>query len=326
MNEKVKLQILNKIKEYDTIVISRHIRPDGDAVGSTKGFTKLLRDTFPQKHIYLTDDDFSDYLAFCGGEDEVPPETYAGALLIVIDTGTRKRISNRNYALAKEIVKIDHHIEADPYGDINWVEDFRSSACEMIADFFVTFKDELCMTPEAASFIYMGMVTDSGRFRFEGVTGETMRLAGALLDFHPDTETLFAHLYTEEPSAFALKVHVYDNLKITPNGVAYIYMDRAAQEKFGLNLEGASSVVGELSDIRGSLIWVAFIENLAEGNIRVRLRSRYLGINDLAKRYHGGGHDMAAGATVFSEEEMYALIEEADGLLGEYKSTHEGWL
>ena len=326
MNEQVKYQILNKIKEYETVIVSRHIRPDGDAVGSTKGFVRLLRDTFPQKHIYLTDDDFSDYLAFCGGEDEVSPEMYEGALLIVIDTGTRKRISNRNYALAKEIIKIDHHIEADPYGDINWVEDFRSSACEMIADFFVTFRDELNMTPEAAGFIYMGMVTDSGRFRFEGVTGETMRLAGALLDFHPDTETLFANLYTEQPSAFALKVHVYDNLKITPNGVAYIYMDRAAQEKFGLTLEAASSVVGELSDIRGSLIWVAFIANLAEGNIRVRLRSRYLGINDLAKRYHGGGHDMAAGATVFSEEEMYALIEDADKLLGEYKSTHEGWL
>ena len=326
MNEEIKLQILQKIETYSTIIISRHIRPDGDAVGSTKGFCKLLRDTYPEKNIYLTDDDFSEYLAFCGGEDDVPAEIYKDALLIVIDTGTRKRISNQNYDKAKEIVKIDHHIEADPYGDINWVEDFRSSACEMIADFYVTFKDRLKMTPEAAAFIYMGMVTDSGRFRFEGVTGETMRLAGALLDCGVDYETLFANLYVEDLKKLKLKSYVYDHIRITENGVAYIYMDKKVQEEFGLSLEAASDVVGDLSKIRGSLIWVAFIDNVEKGNIRVRLRSRFLGINDLAIKYHGGGHNMAAGATVFSVEEMQRCIEDADALLKEYKSTHGGWL
>ncbi len=323
MNEEIKLKILEKIESYQTIVVSRHIRPDGDAVGSTKGFVKLLKDTYPAKNIYLVDEDFSDYLAFCGGEDTISDEVYENALLIVIDTGTRKRISNSKYGLAKEIIKIDHHIEADPYGDLNWVEDFRSSACEMIADFYLTFKDRLKMSAEAATFVYMGMVTDSGRFRFEGVKGETLRLAGALLDCGVDYETLFAHLYVEKYEAFKLKAYVYENLTITKSGVAYIYMDKATQEKFGLTLEEASSVVGELSDIEGSLIWVAFIENMKEKNIRVRLRSRFLGINDLAIKYHGGGHNMAAGATVYSEEEMYALIEDADKLLGEYKATHE---
>ncbi len=322
MNEDIKRSILEKIEAYETIVISRHIRPDGDAVGSTKGLCKILRDTYPAKHIYLVDEDFSEYLSFCGGEDAPPESVYENALLIVIDTGTRKRISNSAYGKAKEIVKIDHHIEADPYGDVNWVEDFRSSACEMIADFCVTFKDRLKITPEAAAFIYMGMVTDSGRFRFEGVTGETLRLAAAMLDYGVDYETLFANLYTEDFKKLKLKSYVYDNIKLTPNGVAYIYMDRAVQEKFSLSLEGASDVVGDLSKIRGSLIWVAFIDNVEKGNIRVRLRSRFLGINDLAIKYHGGGHNMAAGATVFSVEEMNDLIRDADKLLGEYKSTH----
>ena len=326
MNETVKLQILQKIEAYETIIISRHIRPDGDAVGSTKGFQKLLQTTYPEKKIYLTDDDFSEYLSFCGGEDVVPEEVYKDALLIVIDTGTRDRISNRNYQKAKEIVKIDHHIEADPYGDLNWVEDFRSSACEMIADFYVTFKNRLKMTAEAATFVYMGMVTDSGRFRFEGVTGETMRLAGALLDCGVQQESLFANLYTVGIEKFRLKSYVYDHIKITENGVAYIYIDREVQEKFGLSLEAASDVVSDLSKIRGSLIWIAFIYNKPKKQIRVRLRSRFLGINDLAIKYHGGGHNMSAGATVFSEEEMRELIRDADRLLGEYKSTHEGWL
>ncbi len=326
MNEDIKNLILQKIESYNSIIISRHIRPDGDAVGSTMGLTKILRDTYPEKHIYLVNEDFSDYLSFCGGEDTVPDGIYDGALQIVIDTGTKKRISNIKFVKAKEIIKIDHHIEADPYGDINWVEDFRSSACEMIADFYLTHKKRLKISPEAATYIYLGMVTDSGRFQFEGVTGETMRLAGAMLDCGVDLENLYANLYSEDPDSFKFKSYVYDNIRITEHGVAYIYLDRATQERFNLSFEAASSVVSELSGIRGSLIWVAFIYNSKKENIRVRLRSRFLGINDLAIKYHGGGHNMAAGATAYSEEEMRALIQDADKLLGEYKSTHEGWL
>lgn len=326
MNEEVKRKILEKIENYQTIIVSRHIRPDGDAIGSTKGFVKILRDTYPEKNIYLVNDDYSDDLAFCGGEDTVSDEIYEGALQIVIDTGTRKRISNRNYTRAKEIIKIDHHIEADPYGDINWVEDFRAAAAEMITDFYVTFKDKLKISPEAATYIYLGMVTDSSRFRHAEVTGETLRLAAVLLDCGVNTEKLFANLYIEEPERLRFKSYVYDNIRFTENGVAYIYMSKAVQEQFGLTLEAASDVISQLKEIRGSLIWIAFIDNTAENSIRVRLRSRFLEINDLAKDYHGGGHAMAAGATVYSVEEMQALLKDADKLLKEYKATHEGWL
>lgn len=326
MNEEIKKKILDKIESYKTIIVSRHIRPDGDAIGSTKGLAKLLRDTYPDKKVYIVNEDYSDYLAFLGGEDVVDDSVYENALQIVIDTGTEDRISNRNYKKAKELIKIDHHIDDRPYGDLSWVEDFRSSACEMIADFYVTFKDKLKMTPEAATYIYLGMVTDSGRFRYEGVTGDTMRLAGALLDCGVQTEKLFANLYVDEFETFKLKSYVYDNIKITPSGVAYIYIDEKVQKKFNLTLEAASDVVSELSSIRGSLIWLAFIDNKAQNQIRVRLRSRFLGIKELANNYHGGGHNMAAGATVYSKEEMQQLINDADKLLGEYKATHGGWL
>lgn len=326
MNEDIKKKILDKIESYQTIIVSRHIRPDGDALGSTKGLVQVLRDTYPTKNVYLVNEDYSDDFAFLGGEDTVSDEVYQGALQIVIDTGTRARISNRKYNLAKELIKIDHHIEADPYGDICWVEDFRAAACEMIADFCVTFKDRLKISKEAATYIYLGMVTDSSRFRHAEVTGETLRLAGALLDYGVDTETLYANLYMQDFDHFKLKSFVYDNIQITENGVAYIYMSKAIQEQFGLTLETASDVVTELKTIRGSLIWIAFIDDTEKNSIRVRLRSRFLGINDLAICYHGGGHLMAAGATVYSQEEMQALINDADKLLGEYKKTHEGWL
>ena len=326
MNEAIKKRILEKIESYDTIIVSRHIRPDGDAIGSTKGLTKILRDTYPDKKIYLVNEDYSDYLAFLGGEDIVDDDVFDGALHIIIDTGTEDRISNSKYKKAKEIIKIDHHIDDKPFGDISWVEDFRSSACEMIADFYLTFKDRLKMSPEAATYIYLGMVTDSGRFRYEGVTGETMRIAGAILDCGVKTEKLFAELYVDEFETLKLKSYVYDHIQITENGVAYIYMSEEVQKKFSLTLEAASDMVSELSQIRGSLIWIAFIDNKAKNNIRVRLRSRFLGVNELANNYHGGGHKMAAGATVYSKEEMNSLIQDADKLLKEYKATHGGWL
>lgn len=322
MNEEIKKAILQKIEEYDTIIVSRHIRPDGDAIGSTKGLVTVLRDSYPEKRIYLVNEDYSGYLAFLGGEDIVGDEVYEGALQIVLDTGTQDRISNSNYKKAKELVKIDHHIDDRPYGDISWVEDFRSSACEMVADFCLTFRDRLKISSEAATYIYCGMVTDSGRFRYEGVTGDTMRLAGALLDIGIDTQTLFANLYVEDLQSLKLKAYVYENLKITPNGVAYIYMTDEIQKQFHLTLEAASNVVSELSTIRGSLIWLAFIDNKEKAQIRVRLRSRFLSVNELANGYHGGGHAQAAGATVYSREEMLSLIRETDALLGAYKSTH----
>ncbi len=325
MNENMQI-ILDKIKEYDRIFIFRHFRPDGDAIGSTKGFTRILRLTFPEKDIRLINDDFSDYLAFLGGEDDpAPDEDYATALGIVLDTGTAKRVSNQKFSLCKEIIKFDHHIPIDSYGKYEWVEEHRSSTCEMVAAFYDAFKNELKIDKEAATYIYTGMVTDSGRFRFREVSGETMRLAGLMLDQGIDTEKLYAHLYLKDFDSLKFEGYVYKKIKISANGVASVFVDSAMKEKFGLSNEQASSVVSYMETIKNSLIWIAFIET-GDGSIRVRLRSRFVTVSELAERYNGGGHACAAGATVYSRKEMNKLLKEADKLLKEYKETHEGWL
>ena len=327
-NIEVMRAILEKIKEYDRIIIFRHLRPDGDAVGSTKGLQAILKLTFPEKEIYLQNSDYCDYMKFLGPEDEpIADELYADALGIVVDTGTLDRISNKKYELCRELVKIDHHIDIKPYGDISWVEEERSSSCEMIAKFYDTFKDELKISAEAARYIYTGMVTDSGRFRYRSVSGDTLRLAGMLLDFGIDTDRLYANLYLDEYNALKFRAYVYNNMKMTDNGVVYIYVDRRMQKRFGLTSEQASNVISSLDSIRGSLIWLAFIDGKkGDDAIRVRLRSRFVTVNTLAEKYSGGGHDCAAGATVHSRKEMKALIAEADARLAKYKSENEGWI
>ncbi len=326
-NIEVKQAILDKIKEYDRIIITRHFRPDGDAIGSTKGLARILKLTYPEKEILVLNEDYSQYLAFLGGEDKpIPDEDYASALVIVCDTATPNRISNKKYHLGKEIVKIDHHIVGDnQYGDINWVEEERSSLCEMIVDFYQTFASELKIDAEAATYLFTGMVTDSGRFKYSAVDGETMRRAGALLDVGVNTEWVYANLNLEEFDILKFEAYVYKKMKITQNGVAYIYVDKKMQKKFGLTNEQASNTISYLDTIKGAIAWIAFIDN-KDGSIRVRLRSRFMTINELAEQYRGGGHDRACGATLLNKKEIKEMLAKADDMVRDFKSTHTDWL
>ena len=321
-----KLAIFNKIKEYNRIFLFRHIRMDGDCTGATKGLQAILAASFPEKEIYLLDNQKSGYLAFLGEDGEEAEDSfYEGALAIVLDTATPDRISSKKYELCREIIKIDHHINVNPYGDLLWVEEDASSCCQMITEFYDTFKDELTLTDDAALYLYTGMVTDSGRFRFRDVSGKTLRLASILLERGIDTDTLYAHLYLNDFDVLRFRAEVYRKMKITENGVAYIHVTETMQKIFNLSSEEASAVVSALDSIKGSLIWIAFIDN-GDKTIRVRLRSRFCTVNEIAEKYHGGGHAMASGATCYSRKEMNALLRDADAHLGEFKANNEGWL
>lgn len=317
--------IFDKIKQYDRIMLFRHIRNDGDCVGATKGLKAIISLTWPEKQVYIIDDDHAEYLEFLG-EDDAPVEDalYEDALGIVLDTGTDARISNKKYTLCRELIKIDHHINVCEYGDISWVEEHASSCCEMVTKFYYTFRDQLKIDSEAATYLYTGMVTDSGRFRFRSVSGDTMRMAGMLLDVGINTDVLYAHLYMQDLESFKFKSYVYKNMKISPAGVAYLYVSRATMEKYGITHEQAAAAVSLMDSIKDSLIWLIFIEH--ENEIRVRLRSRFVTVNQIAERYSGGGHDCASGATVHSKREALRLVREADAALAKYKAENEGWL
>ena len=322
----MKKLILSKIEEYNRIFIFRHIRPDGDCVGSSKGLCEILRLSFPEKDVRVVDWQKCDYLAFLDIEEEsVDDSLYADALAVVVDTATSERISNQKYKLCREIVKIDHHIPVEDYGVINWVEEHSSSTCEMISRFYLEFKGQLKINERAATLIYTGMVTDSGRFRFRSVSGDTMRAAASMLEVGINTDRLYANLYIDDFEQLKFKAHVYNKMKITENGVAYIHVTSKMQERFGLTAEKASASVSYMDSIRGSLIWIAFIDN-ADGTIRVRLRSRFVTINEIAEKYRGGGHDCASGATLLKKSEIRKLLAEADERLKNYKENNEGWI
>ena len=323
---KLKEAILEKIKSYNRIIIARHIRPDGDAIGSAHGLARIIKLSFPEKEVIVSDQDSSDFLAFLETEEEDPDSVdYKGALAIVVDTGNVERISNKHIQETRELIKIDHHIDNAPYGDISWVEEERSSTSEMITEFLYTFRDTLKYDKKVALLLYTGIITDCGNFKYECTSGDTLRYAAFLLDEGIDISTLHAHLELESFSYFKFQAHVYEKMQITENGVAYVYVDKAMQDRFGLTKTQQSNSVDMMQNIRGSLIWIAFIDN-PEGDIRVRLRSRFVPINTLAEKYNGGGHANAAGATVHNVKELKALVKEADEILKKYKSENGGWI
>lgn len=326
MNKELMIQIFDKIKEYKKIIITRHIRPDGDCIGATLGLKYLLTETFPNKIVKVINEDYADYLDFLGCEDSQEDSNYyEDALVIVIDTANDKRVSNKLFSNGKEIIKIDHHIETCPYGNINWVEDYKSSACEMIAEFYSLFKEELIMTKKAATAIYTGIVTDSGRFKYSEVNGETLRNASILLDVNIDTENIFARLYLKDLKYYKLQAKVLNTIKMTENGVAHIYITKKIQEQFNVAMDEASALISTIDSIKGSIIWVAFIDN-ADETIRVRLRSRFVEINKIAEKYNGGGHAQASGATLNNKREIKKILKDLDDLIKNYKENNNDWL
>ena len=257
--------------------------------------------------------------------DEPADEAYNGALAIVLDCGAAALIFDERYTLAEKTARIDHHVFCEKVADAEVSDTSFESCCGMIAA--MAMECGWSVGADAAKALYTGMVTDSGRFRYSSTSPETLRLAAIMLEQGIDTDKLYANLYLDEFSELKFKSHIYKSMKITENGVAYIFVDKEMQEKFNLTLEQASACVGNLDSIRGVISWIAFIETGDEnGAIRVRLRSRFVHINSIAEKYHGGGHACASGATVYSQEELQALLADTDALVKEYKETHEGWL
>ena len=321
----LKKAILDKIKEYDSIIIARHIRPDGDCMGSSLGLRDMLRTSFPNKKIYSIGKSEADYLKFIGTEDsEVSEDIYKESLIIAVDTSVKDRIDNDNVLKGKELIKIDHHLNVDPYGDICYVRTDFPAACCIIADFYDTFKDELKMTKDGATALFCGMVTDTGRFRYAGMTKRVYELVGMLMEYGIDTEFVFSNLYIRESGALKLEGWVLNNYKETPNGVAYIHLTKKIIKKYGLTYDDAAALVNSLDSIKGNLIWIIFID--LDDQIRVRVRSRYVECVAVGQKYRGGGHPRACGATVYNKKEIKELVEYADSIVKEYKANNEGWL
>jgi bifunctional oligoribonuclease and PAP phosphatase NrnA len=311
-------RILKSIQIYNTIIIHGHKRPDGDCYGSQFGLKEIIKTTYPNKKVFVVGET-SDYVDFVGKVDIIEDYEYEGALVIVVDTATSERISDPRYNLGDKLIKIDHHIPVNDYGEVRWVDTTFPSCAQMIAYFYYKFKDELKLSKTGAIALYTGIVTDTGRFRYRGVSKLTHQLAGLLLDFGVDVEHIDSHLSKETLDKVALKGYVYSNFVTTPGGLIYLKMTRDVIIKYKVSDEEAASVVNLLAGIEGYPVWTLMIEY--PGEIRMRIRSSGPNIDELANRFDGGGHAKAAGATLPSWNDLNRFIEDAEAVIKKWKNN-----
>ena len=299
-------KILSKIKEYNKICIYGHIRPDGDCYGSQFGLKDIIKSTFPEKEVYVVGET-SNYVSFVGTPDVVKDEVCQQALSIVVDTGVAKRCGDPRYITGKEIVKIDHHISRDNYGDINWVIEEKPSCSEMVYDFYK--KQKLKLSKRGAIALYVGIYTDTGGFRYRGVSGYTMQVAGALINSGAEVEYICNELSRTTLNEIELKGYLFNNFVKTKHFI-YAKLPLSVYTQYGVSSEDAASLVNQLAGIDGYPVWAIIIEY--PGEYRVRLRSSGVPINMIGEKYRGGGHEFAAGATLDSFGECEAFAEDVN--------------
>ena len=308
-------EILQLIKEYDTIIIHRHTNPDGDAIGSQVGLKHIILHNFPTKTVYMVGDHPKHYSFVEGSQmDQIDDSVYEGALAIVLDTSASKLISDNRYTTAARTARMDHHIFCETICQTELTDTSFESCCGLITAFAKECGLEL--NPVAAKALYTGMVTDSGRFRYDSTSSKTHQMAAFLMEQKFDTNDIYRNLYADDFARIQLKAKYVLKIQFTPKNVAYIYTTRQEMEEMQADIFSISrGMVGTMSDIRGVDIWANFTET--ENGVLCELRSSKYNINPIAVKYGGGGHAKASGATVKNKEEAMAMLQDLEQLLGE---------
>ena len=309
--------IVKAIAAHETIIIHRHSSPDGDALGSQVGLKHLILENYPGKTVYTVGDPAGRY-AFMADTvmDTVPDEAYENALAIILDTSGKTLICDERYQLAPVTARIDHHLFIEQIAQLEAIDSTFESCCSLIAA--MALESGWNMPQLAAQSLFTGMVTDSGRFRYDATNARTFRLASYLMEQPIDTNELYRNLYASDLEQVQLRAQFIQKIKLTDHGVAFIYTTREEMAALGVDLFSISrGMVSVMSDIRGVDIWVNFTE--AEQGVLCELRSSRYNINPVAVKYGGGGHMKASGATLKTKEEAMQMLDDLDKMAEEEK-------
>lgn len=312
-------KIVELIKKYPVIIIHRHKNPDGDALGSQIGLKHIIRDSFPEKTVYTVGDMTPRY-AFMLDEpmDEIADEVYNNALAIVLDTSAKALISDDRYTLAPENARFDHHLFVEEICGTEHVDTSFESCCGLIASFAKECR--LTVSETAAKALYTGMITDSGRFRYDSTTSQTFDMASFLMERKFDTNDIFRNLYSDELSSVQLRARFTLKINVAENGVAYIYTPLDEAKSYGVdNFTISRGMVNTMGEIKGIDRWVNFTET--ENGVLCEIRSSKMNINPIAVKYGGGGHKKASGATLKDKNEAMALLTDLISLTEEENET-----
>ena len=303
-------KIYKKIKKYNTIVIARHIGPDPDAVCSQIALRDTIKATFPSKNVYAVGMSVSRFKSF-GTLDKINEEELDNPLLIVLDVPNISRIDGITFSKYNEVIKIDHHPYEDKMGDTELVDTTSCSVAQLIGE--LVLNTRLKLTKEVAENIFLGIVSDSDRFLLQYTTAKTFKIVNQIIEkTNLDFTNLYVRLYERPLNEIRFQGYLAQNLIITENGFAYIKITTDDIKNFGVDSSTASNMINNFNYIKEIKVWTFITYDQKSTMYKVNIRSRNVVINDIAAKYHGGGHKFASGVRTTSEVDIDNLIKDLD--------------
>mgnify|MGYP003295525388 CR=1 FL=1 len=308
--------LFKKIKQFDRIAVFRHDHPDYDALGSQMGFVSFLKDNFKDKEVIYVGDDHVTLTGRCFPKMmNVKDEWFEKPFLaLVVDTADKKRVSDDRFIKATRIVKIDHHPDVEPYGDIQIVDTSMCAAGELLANILYSFGNNYVISKNCAEYLYKAIVGDSGRFLYESTTIHTFRISEILLSKGINISDIYNEMYNQDITDLKVTAYILDNYQITPHGVAYYILPDDVLKRFNLPPVRGKDNVNLFSHFDGINAWLSVTEDKEKGEWRVSIRSAKKSIQKVAEKYNGGGHDQASGSKLKSLDELPMLLNDLDNL------------
>lgn len=307
-------KILDTIRQFDTIIISRHSRPDLDALGSQLGLKQLLIDNFPEKIIYAVGDMAKP--CFLGQMDEIDESVYENALLIFTDVSVQNMIAPVPYLKAKKVLCIDHHKNecnlenADAYYDRS-----AAAAAQIVAKF--AFENNLKVSHNTATCLYAGIISDTNRFNFS-LTKDLFDTVGKLIDTGFDYSYIYNTMYTDKIKNVKMRAYFTSKFEVSDNGVAYLINDASMFDIFNVDFFSISrGMVNVMANLDGVKIWCNFTEDPQTHKVTCEFRSKSIIILPVAIKYGGGGHNNACGATVEGLHIVPSILKDMEELAKE---------
>ena len=309
-------QIIEQINNNQSFLVVAHENPDGDAIGSTLGLALALR-SLGKDVIAYNIDAIPEIMGFLPDADilchQLPPNARFD-VAFVLDAGELKRTSLPVKDLCQTLINIDHHPFSD-FGDINYLDTEACATAVLVYRVLIAMKCEI--TLPIANALYLGILSDTGSFRYSSANQEAFIVAGELIGFGVDTWEISSNLYeSHTPERMKLLGIVLPSLQISDcGGYASVSMQLDALEKAGATPEHADGFVNYARAIRGVEVAI-FFNQVAINSFKISLRSRgSIDVGSLAHKLGGGGHHNAAGAKVEGtleevKSKIYPLLDQ----------------
>ena len=296
------MNILQEIKGAGTIGISGHIRPDGDCVGSCMGLALYLRKMMPEARVDVFLDDFSESLARnIAGSDTIISEYETDVerydVFICLDCEkTRLGDALPLFSSAAKTVNIDHHVSNPGCGEINYIVPGASSTCELIYDVI----DEEMIDCDIAKNLYIGMMTDTGVFKFSNTSRRTMEIAGRLIEFGFDFPRIIQEVFDERTyvQQQILGRALLESVVLMDGRCIFSVINRKLMQFYNAGSSDLDGIVSALVNTKGVDCSIFLYETLPM-TFKVSMRSNgRVDVAKIAVKFGGGGHMRAAGATI----------------------------